>query len=78
VREGLEWKCECPDFAFNHVVCKHIHAVEQYRLNEQTVSLSEKEGENLCEIEEPVLVCKFCGSENIVKRGYRDTQRGFC
>ena len=19
VREGLEWKCECPDFAFNHL-----------------------------------------------------------
>ena len=36
IREGLEWKCECPDFTFNHVVCKHIHAVEQYRLNEQS------------------------------------------
>jgi len=76
VREGLEWKCECPDFAFNHVVCKHIHAVEQIRLNEQGVSPSEKEGEKLYEIEEPVLVCKFCGSENIVKRGYRNTQNG--
>ncbi len=76
VREGLEWKCECPDFAFNHVVCKHIHAVEQYRLNEQTTFPFEKEGESLCEIEESVLVCKFCGSENIIKRGYRNTQRG--
>jgi transposase-like protein len=76
IREGLEWKCECPDFVLNHVVCKHVHAIEQYRLNEQGVSLSEKEGENLCEIEEPVLVCKFCGSENIVKRGYRNTQNG--
>jgi transposase-like protein len=76
IREGLEWKCECPDFAFNHVACKHIHAVEQYRLNEQSVSPSEKEGENLCEIEEQVSVCKFCGSERIVRRGYRATQRG--
>lgn len=75
IREGLEWKCECPDFALNHVVCKHIHAVEQIRLNEQAVSLPEKEGENLCEVETPVLVCKFCGSENVVKRGYRNTVR---
>jgi putative transposase len=76
IREGLEWKCECPDFAFNHVVCKHIHAVEQCRLNEQSTFSLEKEGESLCEPETEVLVCKFCGSERIVKRGYRATQRG--
>jgi putative transposase len=76
VREGLEWKCECPDFTFNHVVCKHIHAVEQFSLNERKTIPFEKEGESLCELEEPVLVCKFCGSENIVKRGFRSTQRG--
>jgi len=76
VREGLEWKCECPDFAFNHVVCKHIHAVEQIRLNEQGAFPLEKEVENLREIESPSLVCKFCSSENTVKRGYRKTERG--
>jgi putative transposase len=77
VREGLEWKCECPDFAFNHVVCKHIHAVEQYRLNEQTTFSLKQEGENLYELQEDsVLVCKFCGSERIIRRGYRATQRG--
>jgi transposase-like protein len=76
VREGLEWKCECPDFVFNHVVCKHVHAVEQIRLNEQATSPLEKEVENLREIESPSLVCKFCSSENVVKRGYRNTQNG--
>lgn len=78
VREGLEWKwkCECPDFVLNSVVCKHIHAVEQFRLNERSTSVSELEGENLCEIEEPASVCKFCGSENIVKRGFRTTEKG--
>jgi transposase-like protein len=76
VREGLKWKCECPDFSINHVVCKHIHAVEQCSLNERKVIPFEKEGDNLCELEEPVLVCKFCGSENLVKRGFRNTQRG--
>lgn len=24
-----EWRCECPDFQFRKVVCKHIHAVKQ-------------------------------------------------
>jgi putative transposase len=76
VREGLEWKCECPDFVFNHVACKHIHACEQIRLNEQAVSPSEEEGETVCEIDDSVLVCKFCGSQNTVKRGYRKTERG--
>jgi len=76
VREGLEWKCECPDFVLTSVTCKHIHAVEQFRLNERSTSLSVLEGENLCKIEEPVLVCKFCGSENIVKRGFRITEKG--
>lgn len=76
VREGLEWKCECPDFTFNHVVCKHIHAVEQYRLNQTIAFPSEKEGDSLYEIEEPSLVCKFCGSERIVKRGFKKTQKG--
>jgi transposase-like protein len=77
IREGLDWKCECADFVFNHVTCKHIHAVEQIRLNEQAAFSLEKEGENLCkEIESPESVCKFSGSQNIVKRGYRKTQNG--
>jgi transposase-like protein len=76
VKEGLEWKCECPDFTINHVACKHIHAIEQYRLNEQAVSPLEKEGETVCEVESPVLVCKFCNSQNTAKRGFRNTERG--
>jgi putative transposase len=75
VREGLEWKCECSDFKFNRVVCKHIHAVEQLRLYQQSAFPSGKEGESLCEVEAS-LVCKFCGSEQIVKRGHRVTQMG--
>ena len=77
IREGLEWKCECPDFTTNQVVCKHIHAVEQYRLNEERTFSFEEEGESLREPQEDsVLVCKFCGSNHIVKRGYRSTERG--
>lgn len=75
VREGLEWKCECPDFVLNHVVCKHIHAVEQFSLKERSAFPFRKEVETVCEPEQ-VLTCKFCGSENTVKRGFRNTQRG--
>lgn len=75
LREGLEWKCECPDFVLNHVVCKHIHAVEQFSLNERSAFPSEKEVETVCE-ESLSLVCKFCDSENVVKRGFRNTQNG--
>ncbi len=76
IRKGLEWKCECPDFMINHVVCKHIHAVEQFSLNEQSAFPSGKEAETVCEPEESVTTCKFCGSENVVKRGFRNTQKG--
>jgi len=76
IREGLKWKCECPDFQFNHVVCKHILAVEQYRLNERNVLPLVKGDDNVCELEEPSLVCKFCSSSRVVKRGFRKTQQG--
>jgi len=75
IREGLEWKCECPDFVLNHIVCKHIHAVEQFSLNERSAFSSGKEVETVCEPEQ-VLTCKFCSSENAVKRGFRNTQKG--
>jgi transposase-like protein len=80
VKEGLEWKCECPDFVLNHVACKHIHAVAQYELNQRSTYSLGSEVESLyepeIEIEDSVSTCKFCGSENIVKRGYRKTERG--
>ena len=75
VKEGLEWKCECPDFTLNHATCKHIHAVAQYELNQRRTSPLQEVDEKACKIEDSTLACKFCGSENIVKRGYRSTQR---
>ena len=26
------WMCECPDFAFRHLECKHVHAVKFSKL----------------------------------------------
>ena len=78
VKQGLEWICECPDFTINHATCKHIHAVAQYKLNQSSTYSLESEVESLSNLEtgteDSVLTCKFCGSEHIVKRGYRSTR----
>lgn len=64
------------------LLAKHIHAVAQYELNQRSTYSLESEEENLSEteaeveIEDSVLTCKFCGSEHIVRRGYRSTRRG--
>jgi putative transposase len=80
IKQGLEWICECPGCTLNHVTCKHIHAVAQYELNQRNTYSLESEGEKLFEpepeIEDSVSTCKFCGSEHIVKRGYRTAHRG--
>jgi putative transposase len=68
-RKGLEWTCECPDFIYRHAVCKHIHAV-QFSLNLRQRVTSENLGfENVCT--EGAHACKYCGSTNVIKRGFR-------
>ena len=54
-RNDLEWSCECPDFRYRHVVCKHIYAVMFSQTLRQRV-MSENLG--LEEIDEPDVVCK--------------------
>jgi transposase-like protein len=69
VRKGLNWVCECADFEFNRVVCKHIYAVEQYWQGlRRTIPHDAERLEELCE---PEQVCKYCGSSNLIKRGIR-------
>lgn len=74
VRKGLNWVCECADFEFNHVVCKHIYAVEQYWQGlRRAIPSHVEEFDNLCE---PERVCKYCGSQNLIKRGVRKNKSG--
>ena len=75
VRKGLNWVCECADFEFNRAVCKHIYAVEQYskRLR-RSIPFQVEEVKELCE---PEQVCKYCGSQNLIKRGVRKNKSGF-
>jgi transposase-like protein len=72
-----EWRCECPDYRFRGVKCKHIWAVElSLRMREQVK-------ENL--VIQPLnsLACVFCGSDKIVRDAkrhnkYGDIQRYLC
>jgi len=68
------YECSCPDFQYRAKegkieACKHVLAVRVY----ETVQ-AKQDSENLYqlyrEIVEPTQ-CRFCGSERIIKRGYR-------
>ena len=61
-----QWECECPDFQYRHVVCKHTHAV--------LASLNIRQYVSSQTIHKPIEVvetCRFCGSSNFAKEGRR-------
>lgn len=63
-----EWFCECPDYVYHHLKCKHIFAVE--------FSVSLREAVRKIEPIDNLTECIFCGSSNIVKDGVRKNKRG--
>jgi transposase-like protein len=64
------WKCECLDYVYRHVKCKHIFAVEFSISIRAEVSVRRIEPiENLTE-------CIYCGSSNIVGDGIRHNKHG--
>jgi len=65
-----EWICECPDFKFRNVKCKHVFAVEFSIALRRSVEA--KKIEPIADLQ----VCQVCGSENIVKDGVRHNQSG--
>lgn len=79
VRSGKEWSCECPDYQYRQVVCKHIHAVYfSLNMRQRVVSQVQPSIETA-----KTNGCKNCGSVNVVKIGIRhnlhgDTQRYLC
>jgi transposase-like protein len=79
VRNGKEWSCECPDYRFRQVVCKHISAVYfSLNMRQRVVSQVQPAIETA-----NVEGCKSCGSANVVKIGIRhnlhgDVQRYLC
>jgi len=64
------WRCECPDYVYRHMKCKHIFAVEFSLSFRAEVAVRRIEPvENLTE-------CISCGSSNIVKDGVRKNKFG--
>ena len=65
-----EWFCECPDNKYRHIKCKHIFAVEFSKSFRAEVAI--------CRVipEVNVQICKYCGSERIVKNAVRHNQNG--
>lgn len=62
-----KWGCTCPDFAYRHLTCKHIHAVSLWtRLSKKLEAESKPDPMAL---PEDKLVCKFCGSDKFIKYG---------
>jgi len=66
-----EWECECPDFQYRHVVCKHIHSVKfslglRERITSQSLGVSSN----------AFVICKKCGSEKLVKNSVRRNKSG--
>lgn len=56
--------CDCPDFQWRKVKCKHAHAVEfslALRKQVQSVVINQVEANQ----------CKFCNSQNIMKKGLK-------
>src|SRR3990170_4304146 len=60
-----EWLCECPDNAYRHVKCKHIHAVEFSKSFRAEVAISRVISEM------NIQNCQYCGSPEIVKNAVR-------
>lgn len=73
VRKGLEWTCNCPDHVTRHVVCKHIYSVEFSQTLRRKVT---SENLGLEETYQSEVVCKKCGSFNVIKQGIRKNKSG--
>lgn len=69
-KDTNEWRCECPDYVYRNVKCKHIYAVE--------FSISFRAEVSVKRIEpiEDFTECIYCGSSNIVKDGVRKNKSG--
>jgi len=72
LKDGLEWKCECPDHVTRRLACKHIYAVSL------SLNLREKvTAQNLgLDLLGGVISCKFCGSNTVIRIGFRNNKTG--
>lgn len=65
-----EWVCDCPDYTYRHLPCKHIHAVNfSLSIRAEVKVHTIKPIENLTN-------CIYCGSSNLRKDGVRKNKTG--
>jgi transposase-like protein len=67
-----EWLCECPDFRYRHVECKHIKAVKFWLKFRNKVEIDDLDINEVLGKEQ----CIFCKSFNIKKEGFRKNKSG--
>jgi len=69
-KESSGWLCDCPDFQYRNVQCKHVWAVQfSLKLRQQVEA----------RVIEPITdihACLFCKSERIMKKGLRHNKCG--
>ncbi len=67
------WTCECPDFKYRKIKCKHIQAVEMWIHLRQTLM-----NNDILELHNEIqqIKCIYCSSFNVVKDGIRKNKHG--
>ena len=69
ITNGKSWDCSCPDCTYRKVMCKHIFAVKFW------IALKEKiDSDDVFKLYREFTeasTCRFCGSVNLIKWGYR-------
>jgi len=77
-RYANKWVCNCPDFEFRHVTCKHIHAVTLWlRLSEKLDNERSKDRDTSPKVATDNITCKFCGSSQVIKYGKANNKQVF-
>jgi putative transposase len=72
-QEG-EWTCNCLDFIYRHLICKHIYAVTLWK--EQRNTVTEDVLPPILPISNEVSNCLKCKSESIIKCGIKHNKCG--
>ena len=78
------WTCDCPDFTFRHLECKHVRAVKFSKLLRKKIYFDTFANIPIAESKLGEIICQKCGSPNYKKFGVRhnkdsgDIQRYLC
>lgn len=73
-RQEGKWTCNCLDFIYRHVICKHIYAVTLWKEERKTVTQDVLPP--ILPISNEVSNCEKCKSESIIKCGIRYNKSG--